>query len=235
MDSITSKIVYLKEMVTAAQQEFDLAVAFHEVWRPTAYDEKLHGRMGTSYATQAFRVVRTALQREVVLALVRLWDTNKREPSVKMTVIRERVGDKAVIDALAIERVKGDTWPGVVDAMQHDLQVKATEVMKLTSKYMEGGSHHTLCKGLVKLRNERLAHRQVEPSSATGAAKLDDDIEEFYQDNGKLIRALVSLVNATSYDPMEAAKVYERYAAEFWAGARGEETEGHPHFRLRKR
>jgi hypothetical protein len=53
------KIVSLRDSVKAAQQEFDLAVAFHETWKPTAYDEGLHKRMGTSYATNAFNVVRT--------------------------------------------------------------------------------------------------------------------------------------------------------------------------------
>jgi len=32
------KIVALREQVTAAQQEFDMAVAFHEVWKPATYD-----------------------------------------------------------------------------------------------------------------------------------------------------------------------------------------------------
>jgi hypothetical protein len=58
-----SRITKLQAKATAAQQEFDLAVAFHEVWKPTAYDQDLHGRLGVSYATQAFRVIRTALRR----------------------------------------------------------------------------------------------------------------------------------------------------------------------------
>jgi hypothetical protein len=44
------KITTLQAKVTAAQQEFDLAVAFHEIWKPAAYDKDLHGRLGISYA-----------------------------------------------------------------------------------------------------------------------------------------------------------------------------------------
>jgi hypothetical protein len=45
--SITdSEITKLKKMVTAAQEEFDMAVAYHEVWKPAAYDADLHSRMG---------------------------------------------------------------------------------------------------------------------------------------------------------------------------------------------
>ena len=72
MEIDDEKIVALKDMVTAAQQEFDMAVAFHDIWKSAAYDHDLHSRLGKSYATQAFLVTRTALRREVVLALIRL-------------------------------------------------------------------------------------------------------------------------------------------------------------------
>jgi hypothetical protein len=58
------KIASLREKVNAARQEFDMAVTFHEVWKPAAFDEDLHKRMGPSYATNAFFVVREALRRK---------------------------------------------------------------------------------------------------------------------------------------------------------------------------
>ena len=48
---IAAKIASLREQVNAAQQEFDMAIAFHETWKPAAYDADLHKRMGTSFAT----------------------------------------------------------------------------------------------------------------------------------------------------------------------------------------
>lgn len=72
------KITALHAKVTAAQQEFDMAVTFHETWKPAAYDESLHFRMGPSYASQAFLVARAALRREMVLVLMCLWDTNPK-------------------------------------------------------------------------------------------------------------------------------------------------------------
>jgi hypothetical protein len=62
------KIANLRKMTTAAQQEFDIAVTFHEVWKPAAYDQDLHGRLGKSYATQAFLITRNALRREMLLS-----------------------------------------------------------------------------------------------------------------------------------------------------------------------
>jgi hypothetical protein len=76
-----------------------------------------------------------------------------------------------------------------------------------------------------------LAHRQNAPSTVAGADKSDEAFEEFYQDNAKIIQELLSLANAMVYDPLDLAEAYQLYAAEFWAGVRGEKTEGHPHFR----
>ncbi|WP_236238147.1 hypothetical protein [Pseudomonas faucium] len=53
MDDIQQKIERLKSIVDTARQEVDLAVMFHETWRPAAYDTDLHSRIGTSYASHA--------------------------------------------------------------------------------------------------------------------------------------------------------------------------------------
>jgi hypothetical protein len=79
------EIISLRESVAAAREEFDLAVVFHEAWKPAAYDEDLHKRMGVSFATNAFHVVQVALRREMWLALTRLWD--KKPEAVRMDFI----------------------------------------------------------------------------------------------------------------------------------------------------
>jgi hypothetical protein len=45
MNVTDPKIISLRESVKAAQQEFNVAVMFHETWKPTAYDDDLHRRM----------------------------------------------------------------------------------------------------------------------------------------------------------------------------------------------
>jgi hypothetical protein len=231
MEMNNPKIVALREKVTAAQQEFDMAVTFHEVWKPAAYDKDLHSRMGKSYASQAFLIVRTALRREMVLALIRLWDTNTK--AIRMQSIAATLGEKEVIDDLVAERVNGLGLPEAIDEIRLELGKLASDVILLIRKYMQGGSHDAVLKKLLALRHQRLAHRQLAPASATGASATDKEIEEFYQDNSKLIHILLSLVNAMAYDPEDTANVYRHYASHFWAGARGEQTEGHPNHRLR--
>jgi hypothetical protein len=223
------KISALREKVTAAQQEFDMAVTFHEVWKPAAHDKDLHNRLGKSYASQAFLIMRTALRREMVLALIRLWDTNKQ--AVRMQSIAATLRETEVIDTLAADRVDRLGLPEAVDEMRADLSKRASEVISLVNKYMEGGSHDAVLKKLLVLRHERLAHRALAPAAATGASVADKEIEEFYQDNSRLIHVLLSLVNAVAYDPEDTAGVYRRYAELFWAGVRGEQTEGHPNHR----
>jgi hypothetical protein len=211
------KIVALREQVTAAQQEFDMAVAFHEIWKPAAYDNDLHSRLGKSYASQAFLITRTALRREMLLALIRLWD-NKNTRAIRMQSIQATLCEKEVIDALALDRVKHLGWLEDFDAMRDDLGKKAATVVQLIRKYMEGGARNAVYKNLLALRNERLAHRQLAPATATGANATDEEIEEFYQDNSKLIHILLGVVNAMAYDPEDTAKVYHFYASHFWAG-----------------
>ena len=208
------KIVALREQVTAAQQEFDMAVAFHEVWKPATYDGDLHSRLGTSYASQAFLVTRTALRREMLLALTRLWDTNKQ--AIRMQCVWATLRDKKVIDALALDRAKRGGWLDVFDEMRNDLSKKAAEAVQLLNKYMEGGKHRAVLEKLLTLRHERLAHRQLAPATATGANATDEEIEQFYQANSKLIEILLSVVNAMAYDPQDTANVYGFYASHFW-------------------
>ncbi|MGA9669043.1 MAG: hypothetical protein WBQ94_07540 [Terracidiphilus sp.] len=218
MKSDDPKIAKLQEKVTAAQQEFDLAVAFHEVWKPTAYDENLHGRLGVSYATQAFRVIRTALRRELILALTRLWDKDGR--AIGMECIAKALGEKEVIDALALTRV--DQNSELFEAIRSDLSEKADKAIQLVDKYTkEDGAGNAVNKKLRSLRNERLAHRQVRTKiRATGATATDEEIEEFYQDNSKLVHILLSIFNAMAYDPEDTARVFGFYAGHFWGAFR---------------
>ena len=109
----------LREKVRAAQAEFDMAVAFHEVWKPTAYDAKLHARMGTSYATKAFLVIQVALRREALMALMRLWDNDDRAVGMKRINDALRAGD--VFDALVKERATNIGMPDELEAVQRDM------------------------------------------------------------------------------------------------------------------
>jgi hypothetical protein len=161
------KIVALQEKVSAAQEEFDMAVAFHEVWKPTAYDQNLHSRLGNSYATQAFLIIRTALRREMLLALMRLWDKNKQ--SIGMQSVWVTLREKEVMEAFVQDRAKSFGLLDVIGHLREDLGKKVTEALLLISKYMEGGTHHALFEKLLTMRHERLAHRQRTPSDSMPA------------------------------------------------------------------
>jgi AbiU2 len=215
--------------VKAAQEEMDMAVEFHEVWKPTLYDDDLRKRMGVSYATNAFHAVRAALRREVLLALMRLWDKDPR--AVGVEAIAKTLREKSVIDTLAAERAARLGLPESIDQMRKDLGERADAAIALVNKYSLGGSHYDVRKKLQMLRNKHLAHRQISLGAATGSDATDEEIESFYQDNSKLVSLLLTVILATSYDPQDAAGVYRYYANHFWAGVRGERTEGHPSYR----
>jgi AbiU2 len=214
--------------VDAAKQEFDMAVGFHETWKPAAYDEDLHKQMGASFASQTFLVVRLALRREMLLALMRLWDKDSSNVRMKES-IADVLRKQSVVDALAAERAAG--MIGAKDQIRLDLSQRASEAIALVDKYSKGGSHYATREKLTTLRNERLAHRPAKEVAAAGADPTDEEVESFYQDNSKLIHLLMSLVKRIAYDPNDTAETYRFYAAFFWVGVRGERTEGHPNYR----
>ena len=203
-----------------------MAVTFHEVWKPSAYDKGLHNRMGVSYATNAFHVVRMALRREMLLALMRLWDNNGN--AIGMKSVAKTLGDKDVIDALATDRASRIRMAGIEDEMRQCLSQQANEAIALVNKYYVKGSHGKVLEKLKFLRDKHLAHKEI---AATGVSATDEEIESFYQDNSKLIHLLISLVEAVAYNPEDTAGIYRNHATFFWAGVRGEKTEGHPNYR----
>ena len=228
MNITDPRIVSLRKSVEAAQQEFDMAVRSHEAWKPTVYDADLRRRMGTSLATNTFTVVRLVLRREMVLALMRLWDT--RRDTVSLQRIARTLGDRRVIEALAADRAP---CTEDVDEMRQDLGQRAGEVILLVKKYSPGGPHYTVRESLQRIRHERLAHRGITTADAVGPSPTDEEIESFYRDNSEIVRLLLSVVNAVAYDPAVTGEVFRIYAAHFWAGVRGERTEGHPNYRAR--
>lgn len=129
-----------------------------------------------------------------------------------------------VVDALARDRASRLGFGDVFEYMREDLANKADKVVGLIAKYMERGPCNNVLETLRTLRHERLAHRQISPATAPGATATDEEIEEFYQDNSKLIHILLSLVNAVAYNPEDAAGVFGFYAKSFWARFQPDET-----------
>lgn len=248
------EIVALRAKVRAATDEFQIAMRFHEAWRPAAFDQDLHRRIGKSYAANTFIAIRAALRREVLLALIRLWDKDSR--SVGMLSIARALDDTRIIEALAQEcedhwlnqpfdglEKFNDTERAAVESAYRDidarfateqssaLRARVVEAKALISKYDLNGAGSAFLQRLLKLRNERLAHRQVKGEVESPSATADDDdVESFYQDMSKLIHLLRLAVEDTHYDTSEAAEIHARHAKLFWAGARGEMTEGHPDY-----
>lgn len=213
-------IVQLREQVKAAQDVLDMAVTLHAVWKPAANDTDLHKRLGKSYATQAFNVVRVALRREMILALMRLWDRDPR--AVGLPALIKAVNTKAVMDALVADRASHLGIADAEDAIRQTLAEKAVAITTLVDAYGAGGAKAASLEKLRTLRNQRLAHTQVKARVFSEADALDDVIEGFYQDNAKVISGLLSVVSATAYDPLETGDVYSFYAKFFWASVHGE-------------
>jgi|SRR5215469_1530872 len=251
MEPDASKIAALREQVRAADEEFTYAQRFHEAWKPAAADTALHERMGSSYATNTFYVIRAALRREMLLALMRIWDTHPK--ALKMFEIARVIEDDCVVDALADECIaarKASKIAGLDDfddssqeAIRRSeirfgeeqakiLKEEVAAAVAIIGKYREGGTGRQTFDSLKRLRNERLAHRDITKVEVAEVFTAEDgQIEQFYQDTSTLIRLLKSAVHKTDYSPDETALNLARYAKLFWEGVKGERTQGHPSYR----
>lgn len=230
--TIDEKLRRAKVAVEAARDEALLAVQFHETWRPTVADTDLLKRMGNSFATHSFHVIRIALRREVLLALMRLWDKDSR--TVKVTAIAELLRDKALFDALVRQRA-GNLGHSVdvTDCMREALEPKRDDILRLVRKYTDGSERATVLDRLRTLRHEQLAHRQAhQPTDPATLRHTDEEVEEFYKDTLEIVRLMLSVFLATAFDIAgDGGDVYRHHADFFWAAARGERTEGHPRYR----
>lgn len=254
--NIPATVSALRAKVKAVREEINIAIDFHEAWKPTAYDRDLHLHMGKSFATNTFLVVRMALRREMLLALVRLWDRNS--DALGMVSIANTLKDKRILDALVTECESGWMNQPVYDcgsdepltpelkiivedycrrdALQFSkkqssfLLSNAEEAVSIISSYAEGEPKHATLKYLRTLRNERLAHRQVVAAKAS-VNPVDIKIEDFYQDMLILLHKLLLAVENTHYEPGETAKIKQRHAELFWKASRGECDADHPDYK----
>ena len=222
----------LKRQVEKAEQEVTTAVVLHESWKPTVQDADLLDRMGESFATHTFNIVRWALRREVLLALLRVWDTNQK--AVDVARIIDQLRKPRAVEALISSRGGQDSSLSrhLSEHLRGYLPEKIECAGALVDEYKpKGGECAQVMTNLVRLRNVSLAHRQQGPEKATAGSATDDEIEAFYQDTCRIVEYLMSIVRATALDMNDTARVYAHHAQYFWAAARGERTPGHPRYR----
>jgi len=211
--NINDELEDLRNKAKAAREELDMAVVFHEICKPVHHYTSAPA--ANSYASGTLNAVLVALRREMLAALFRLWDRDKRTPG--MESIADTLGDSAVIEALVQNRMAPNLPQEADIGIRKALQKDADKFIYLVNKYKQGGSQAHVLKRLRALRNKKLAHRQVLPSPGTGASVTDQEIEEFYKDNKELVRILVHLANAEAYDPNQTESVYRHAARQFWA------------------
>lgn len=254
------QIADLEEIVRVAIEEFDEVIACYEIWRPMVVDGHLHKRLGRSRATNAFRTLRGAMRREVLLGLTKLWDTDQR--SVSLPRMIKGLNSPEIVDFFA-EKCAAQ-WGELPINFGDDLpEEKRIELRKLSEEgerkfgrdqaaklrgsvlealgILEGyhvGDKKEVLDHLRHLRNKHIAHRDLNPppSKADPASQDDEAVEQFYQDMSRCIHLLVGIVNNCDYRPDETAELRRTYASLLWRGLRGENTRGHPDYRpLRKR
>ena len=198
----------LKTEIVAAQQEMGLAVAFYQLWKPTALDQSLIRRFGTSKATHGLKIVSSALRRELVLAVMRLWDRNKG--TIRLGQISTIMQSSGFQVELA-KAVYAD-MPQIRDHLARD----TNEAIVKIAFYTDGDGKSTI-EYLRKLRHQFLAHTDVAAGIVHFPGHDEKKIELFVRDTAKIIEILLHLICRQADDFSQMNSVYEHYSNEFWA------------------
>lgn len=218
----------LKALVDEAFKELHEAMQFHEAWRPTRTDSGLHERMSFCSAGNTFLAIRFALRRELLLSLARLWDNTKG--TLRLSEIGRLLRNEQVIDALADERHKPSSiFP--LDVLRSSIAHEARQALSIIDKYDGRRSPEAVSEKIRRLRNNVLAHRSTSYEHVPDDSPGDNEVEDLYQNMASLIAHLLHVTQATAYNPREYADQLKTCAHHFWAGVKGERTEGHPHYR----
>jgi len=233
---IEQQINKVRSQIQAAREEFDMAVLYHEVWKPMAYDVDLHTRMGESLASNAFRIIKSALRREMLLAIGRVWDSVNGAPQLER--MAHLLNERAFREKLLAERIanvklspgSAHLPPEFWQQLDEGLEVAMNKSISILNKWSHDGGQNMVRKRFKALRNQFLAHRQVALSFSEEDGLSDEEVNEYYNDTSEVIQLLLNLCLAVTYNPSDTGYVYRKAAELFWAGARGERTEGHPSF-----
>lgn len=236
----------LRGMVTAAREEATFAVACCEAWKPMAYDTDLHVRMGKSFATNTFLTVRHALWREMVIALMRIWDDRRR--SINMQWIMTVLQNESVLIALRDWEIETlDESRGIKEPQEPNSRRDAVlsyrqlallktikglrdELVTCYHKYKIGEGKEVF-KHLQRIRHEKLAHRQITAATEPPADWSDSNTADFFTTTMRMVELMQSIALSTHYDLADTGKVYAYHSKLFWLAARGERTEGHPEYK----
>lgn len=217
------------DIVQASLGEFAYAMALHEAWKPAAFDVSLHARLDESYAANTFNVVRTALRRELLMTLARLWDSQHK--AIDLSQFSGWLRSDTFIDRLIEHRKVYSDKGSIQDLFRGDLTRRCEVAASTIAKFKPGGEQHAHLKCLIAVRGQDLAHHQMGRAKASPLTLDEKDVEAIYVGSAEIIGHLMSIINATAITPLEGAGVYAGYARRFWAPVRGESIEGHPEHR----
>ncbi|ULU25281.1 hypothetical protein [Dyella terrae] len=229
---IANEVEHFKGMVSICEENATMAAMFHETWSPTANDAELLDRMGTSFATNSFHIVAWALRRELILALMRIWDTRHDTPNME-SIWRWLTDDSKYEELLKDRAQKISSVPELVwDMLRSSLGSKRKNIRMAIESYLIEGEKHASLERVRTVRNKRLAHHDLELPPGL-VDPTNEEVVQLYRDTLTIVSELLHLVSGTAFDLLEdEAGRHAHNAKFFWVAVRGERTEGHPDFRL---
>ena len=226
------QITSLEGRSMAASREWEDFVAFYEVWKPAVLDQELLQRLNETLAGNAFVTIRAALQRELIMSIMRIWDDH--DDAICLRKIMTLLDDHRTLGAIVNRAIDRQFEGQDIDrtALHQDMlkgyQASVEVCRKIISKY-KSGARHEFFKRIGQLRDEHLAHRQVIRGKLPTGTDDMPLFEEFVTDTRMLVADLLNIIHNRLIDRALPGLV-QQDAKLFWASVRGEADSSHPDY-----
>lgn len=233
----TPKLELLTKLVRSIERETEQAISLYEAYKPAASNRALIERYNDSYAAWTFNTIRESLHRELVLTLIRLWDT--RTDVASIPAVMERLESDSTVSALCREAAgsaarlaKGSCIlndnPEIAALIRQKITASIPDEMTQRNKQKRRqlstlrGLYTRACK-LPELGSLRRHRHQVLAHTALDASRTMSLRPAKWGDEQVVLRATVSVAQQLSlvvddHDPSlrDLPSIYRRYAAHYW-------------------
>ena len=217
-------IAELRHRLDLTWQDLMTAVACFEIFRVAARDKTLLDRLGKSFSTGAFNAIRNSLYREVVLALMRIWDKSPKN-NLRMEEIILNLTRSEVVASIKRRRREafGDMGHNA-DAAEAQVEREIRQIKFIQNRIMRGSLRNAF-KALEKHRNEFLAHSTLGRSSASEIRDVVYGDERYLLRWSAILSKKLNLLLDLHTSPRSDFRDFKIAAKCFWGPVRAETVE----------
>ena len=203
----------LKVIVDRIAVDLEICAQALETLRPIGVrvEERVLEKFKDNYSAHVVSFLQTALHRDALLSMLRMWDDGKDTQSISRVMRELQTGE--VVDEIKTERRDANRTALVVDDW----------ITEVTAMCDEPALRELLDRH-INWRNKNVAHalettRKERAATKSGVVIVDPkwgDLYDLKDMTNQIVLRLMLIVADTSIFPEESEQIFARYAEAFW-------------------